>query len=260
MLGPKRAERKHGGVPALFRNSRITFPSTRSTSVCSWTLPWSLCFPAPIPVKPAWSRLFLSLELGSEGCSVTDRLRLTNGGHSMATPGEPCTGLRVSPICPTPFSGPELLGKAVADFKFLTSGSSKASEQPGDRSNPFHQTRALAEPLPATGDFVICIKLVDWTSNLPIFTFLLSPPYIILWPGVQQVRARLAVKRWCSQRAGSVFSTTLQHNCLGDFRQHSGEILLFLLDREGHRIDSVTSCLYGCKWGSSLLVPQSTGL
>jgi hypothetical protein len=95
--------------PALFRGSRITSPGTSSTSVCSWTLPWGLRYPAPIPVKPAWSRLLLlGLELSSEGCSGTNRLRLMNRGRSMATPGEQCAGLRVSPACPTPFSAPRI--------------------------------------------------------------------------------------------------------------------------------------------------------
>lgn len=103
--------------------------------------------PSSNPSPTCSSRLFLSLELGSEGSSGTDRLRLMTGGRSMATPGEPCAGLRVSPICSVPFSGPELQGKAVADFKFLTSGSNTASERRCDRSGPFQRTQALAEPL-----------------------------------------------------------------------------------------------------------------
>lgn len=124
----------------------------------------------------------------------------------MATPGESCTGLRVSPVGPA-FLGYRAAGKSGIRLQTLTSGSKNASEQCSGRSSPCHLILVLAEPWPATGDFVICIKLVD--RGPPTFSFLLSLPYTALWPGVQQVRARLATEMVFTE-SRSMLSTLAQ--------------------------------------------------
>lgn len=122
-----------GGVGAW---SRITLPNTSSTSAhaagpcpgASAPQLQSQSNPPRPASSPAWSR-GLKAALG-----LTDR-GLMDRGLPMASPGQPCTDLRVSPI--------ELLGKAVLQPQILDLGS--------DRSRSLHQTRVPAGF--KTGDF-----------------------------------------------------------------------------------------------------------
>lgn len=153
MAGPRvrrklgRGFTQRGSVEVSRHCSRITSPSTSSTPPVLLDLARGLSAsqlqsqsnpPGPAS-SPVW-RLALKTALGQTDQGLMDR------GRPMAAPGEPCTGLRVSPICLTLFPGArrtQLLGKAPNSCPREAIGTlSCAATNP----DPFTKARGPEEP------------------------------------------------------------------------------------------------------------------